>query len=57
MIDRCIDCDPSPHDEQDGMVEGKPVEGDHKQLGDSVVEDGKWEERTRQSYHFACPHS
>jgi hypothetical protein len=28
------------------MVEGEPVEGDHKQLGDSVVKDGKWEERT-----------
>ncbi len=33
IIDRCINCDPSPHDERDGMVEGEPLEGHDKQLG------------------------
>ena len=54
--DRCIDCGPNPHDELDAMVEEELLLEHHKQLGDSIVEDREWEERTRQSYHLACPH-
>ena len=47
----------SPRDERDAMVEEELLSEHHKQLRDSVVTDGKWEENTCQSYHLACPHS
>ena len=45
--DQCIGRGPSPHDERDAMVEGLILSGHHKQLEDSVVKDGEWEESTR----------
>jgi hypothetical protein len=55
--DRCMDRGSSPRDERDAMVEEELLSEHHKQLRDSVVTDGKWEENTCQSYHLACPHS
>jgi len=39
--DRCIDFGPNPHDERDVMAEEELLLEHHKQLGDSIVEDGE----------------
>ena len=43
--DGCIDRGQSH--ERDAMVEEALLSGHHKQLGDSVAEDGEWEESVR----------